>query len=309
MYWKITGTVIPAVFAFLIGGPAAAESTRLTAVEDNYPWPSPDGDKIVFESDRTGVAQIHVIDSDGTNLRQLTDIPGGAEAPVYSPDGQWIVFAAFPDGEDKGNDIFIMRADGTDQQRLTDAPGADGHPHWTADGERIVFNSDRTTPDPDAEWWDRWHEIFSMRRDGSDVRQHTRCETVCTFGSISPDGTKIAYRKVTDSSGFGWSFLLHDWNSEVFVSDLDGDNEINVSNSAAYDGWSRWSPDGSRLVFASNRAGPASVGQLYTVNPDGSELKQITDGPWSHTQPSWSADGTKIYAHQAEGGVVVMDLE
>ena len=58
------------------------------------------------------------------------------------------------------------------------------------------------------------------------------------------------------------------------------------------------SPDGVLIAFASNRSGPANVGQLYVVAPDGSGLRQITTGPWSYAQPAWSADGNTIYAYQ-----------
>ena len=66
----------------------------------------------------------------------------------------------------------------------------------------------------------------------------------------------------------------------------------------AQDGWPMWSPDGKRILFSSNRAGPAKIGQLYLVNPDGSGLQKITDGPGSFVQPSWSSDGKRIFAHQ-----------
>jgi TolB protein len=78
----------------------------------------------------------------------------------------------------------------------------------------------------------------------------------------------------------------------------DGSDPINISKSAAYDGWPAWSPDGKRIVFSSNRAGPANIGQLYAVDPDGSNLEKLTDGPGAFVQPSWSPDGRRIYVHQ-----------
>jgi len=78
----------------------------------------------------------------------------------------------------------------------------------------------------------------------------------------------------------------------------DGTNAINLTKNAAYDGWPMWLPDGRKILFSSNRAGPANIGQLYVINPDGTGLQQITDGPGSFVQPSWSRDGKKIFAHQ-----------
>ncbi len=285
------------LLAVMISAPvSAAPVTRLTNINNSYPHPSPDGTRIVFQSDRTGVPQVYVMSADGSDLRQLTDLSLGAETPVWSPDGKLIAFAAYVGEAD--NDVFVMAADGTNPRRLTHGPGYDGHPHWSADGERIVFNSDRTSPDPAADWSDRWHEIFSMRADGGDVQQHTRCRSVCTYGSLSPDGARIVYRKTVQSPAFSWFLQPGDRNSEVFVATLAGEQETNVSDSAAFDGWPVWSPAGDRIAFVSNRAGPAGTGHIYTVRPDGSGLTRITSDGWSYVQPAWSSDATALFAKQ-----------
>lgn len=287
-------------------------SRRLTSVINSYPSPSPDGLRVLFQSNRTGRYEIYVVNADGSGVVQLTDRPGDNVTPVWSPDGSRIAYAGSPGGN---SDIYVMTADGREWKRLTDDPGDDSHPHWSANGRRIIFNSARTTQDPDADWSSQWHEIFSMNADGTDLHQHTDHHTVCTYPSFSPDGTKIAYRKVTDTPAFAWDLTSAQRNSEVFVADADGSNEVNLSNNAAFDGWPAWSPDGARIVFASNRAGPANVGQLYIVNVDGTGLRQITGGPWSHAQPAWSLDGKKIFAYELLeteayefGDVVVFDV-
>jgi len=273
-----------------------AGTERLINTRDMYPGISPDGQKLVFQSNRSGSDQVYLMNIDDGKIRQLTDLPLGGESPAFSPDGQHIIFAAYV-GEGN-NDVFIMNADGSGLKRLTHGPGYDGHPHWSADGRRIVFNSDRTTTDRDASWSDRWHEIFSMNTDGSDLRQHTQCKSVCTYGSLSPDGKTVLYRKVIKTAGFNWELGGIEKNSEIFISDIDGSNERNITNNAAFDGWPLWSPDGSRIAFASNRSGPARTGQIWLMKPDGSDLQQLSDGPWSHAQPAWAFDGHSIYAYQ-----------
>lgn len=296
---------------------AAGEPERLLNVRDMYPSVSLDSHLLVFQSNRTGTNQIYrtqfgLASSDNV-VEQLTNAALGAETPVVSPDGNKIALAIYL--ADGNNDVFVMNVDGSDLRQLTFGPGYDGHPHWSADGSRIAFNSDRTTPDRDAAWSDRWHEIFSMKADGSDIRQHTKCRSVCTYGSLSPDGSKLLYRKVIAVAGLDWALNDIDSNSEIFVSDLDGNNELNLSRNKAFDGWPIWSPDGKRIAFASNRSGPALTGHVWTINPDGSDPVQLTSGEWSYAQPAWSLDGNYIFAYQnveAEdyefGSVVRMEI-
>ena len=268
---------------------------RLTNVIDSYPQLSKDRRLLVFQSNRSGTMQIYVSKADGTNIRQLTHLNFPAQVPCWSPDMKQIVFAAEPSGH---SEIFVMNADGSGIVQLTHTGGDDSHPHWSADGSRIMFNSSRTTPDPAADWSKQWHELFSMKSDGSDVKQHTHFKTVCTFGSFSPDMKRIVYRKVIDGPAFQWDLSSIGRNSEVFVANADESNEINVSKNAAFDGWPAWSPDGKLIAFSSNRAGPANTGQIFVVNPDGSGLRQLTSGPGGFAQPSWSTDGDRIVAYQ-----------
>lgn len=273
----------------------AVDGKPVTQVVDSYPAPSPDGKTLLFQSNRNGRTALYTSAIDGSGVKLLLDSRDDPSVAVWSPDGRRIAFAATVEGDQP--DIFVMDADGTNRKRLTTDGGDDSHPHWSADGERIFFNSARTTPVREAGWSDQWHEVFSMRADGSDVRQHTHCRAVCTFGSPSPDGRRIAYRKVVATPGFDWALAPMASNSEVFVANVDGSGERNLSNSAAFDGWPAWSPDGTRIAFASNRAGPASVGQLYLVGVDDGTLVKLSDGP-SHAQPAWTRDGRAIFAYR-----------
>jgi Tol biopolymer transport system component len=268
------------------------EQKKLTNIENAYPDWSPDGSRLVFQSNRTGSSQIYVMNSDGSKVVRLTTHSGNDAGPHFSPDGSKITFDSDRDGN---SEIYIMNSDGTGQTRLTTNPADDGHPNWSLDGTRIIFDSSRDTPNPKADWWDQYHDLYSMKVDGTDLRKITNCRTVCTYGSWSPDGKRIAYRKVINTPGFydDKNLTLSTTNSEVFIANSDGSNELNLSKSAAYDAWPSWSPDGTKILFGSNRAG---VTQVYVVNVDGSHLTRLMDDRETDedTRARWSRDASKI---------------
>jgi Tol biopolymer transport system component len=287
-------------------GTLAPTLTRLSNVRSSYPHPSPDGTQVVFQSDRTGRWEVFVVGSDGKGLRQLTAGPGDQMTPKWSPDGKTIAFVSAPAVGEPG-DVYLMAADGSGLRRLTDDPADDGHPAWFPDGTRIAFNSTRVTPDPSLPPAQQWHEVFSVDLEGGDVRQHTRCRTVCTYPAVSPDGRRVAYRKIVDGPALQWDFTPSQRNSEVFVAALDGSEERNLSNSGAYDGWPVWWPDGSAVVFASNRSGPARVASLWRAALADAAVTPLlpAHGDWGLAQPALSADARRLYVyldHETLGG-------
>src|SRR5947209_1009045 len=105
---------------------------------------------------------------------------------------------------------------------------------------------------------------------------------VNTYPVFSPDGTKLAFRR-----------MLGEMNSEVFVADSDGSDQRNLTNNPAFDGWPAWSPDGKQIVFASNRGN--SNYQIYVMNADGSNVRRVAPTEGRATAPQWSKDGKTIY--------------
>lgn len=300
----------PILYALLLVA-ADVDVSAVTSVRDSYPHLSPDGRTLLFHSNRSGKQAIWAADADGGHPRLLFD--GGTlgiepGTPVWSPDGGTIAFGMRPAGAtgDDESDVYVMRPDGSGIRRLTDAPGDDSHPHWSADGRRIFFNSARATPDLAAPWNRQWIDIYSMAADGGDIRRHTQCRAVCTYPVPSPDGRSVAHRRALDTPGRNWDQSETARNSEVFVTDLATGKGVNVSASPAYDGWPMWAPHGRFLVFASNRESEAMTGQIWAVRPDGSGLRRLTSGRWSRVQPSFSADGTRLFVYQ---GVEDADAE
>jgi Tol biopolymer transport system component len=298
---------------FCFSASAQNSVTIITQVVDGYPALSPDGKHIVFTSNRSGTYQIYTCNTEGENIKQLTHSSGSNATPVWSPDGDQIVFASERDND---SEIYIMNADGTEQTRLTNQPGDDSHPKFSPDGSKIIFNSPRSTPDLSVPWLEQFHEIYTMDREGNNLKQITSFKSVCTYPSYSPDGKKIAFRRITEDPGLDWALDSIDINSEIFVMDSDGTNPANVSNSEAYDGWPCWMPDSKTILFTSNRGGIAFRGQLYRVKTDGSGLKRLTNLDDSYVQASLSQDGKIIYAQRNRetetyeyGHIVAIEIE
>jgi Tol biopolymer transport system component len=106
-----------------------------------HPAYSPDGRRIAFSSDRSGVGNIWVCDSDGSNPVQLTDFGSHTGSARWSPDGRRIVFDSVEEGNEN---IYVVDAEGGIPRRLTDDPSADFTPTWSRDRRWIYFESDRS---------------------------------------------------------------------------------------------------------------------------------------------------------------------
>jgi TolB protein len=98
-----------------------SNQARLTTdnFTEEYPAWSPDGKKIVFQSDEYSEFQIYVMNADGTGRVRITDITADNKYPAWSPDGTRIVFYSKRDCPNDNGEIYIMNTDGTNQVRIT----------------------------------------------------------------------------------------------------------------------------------------------------------------------------------------------
>lgn len=103
---------------------------------------SPDGESIVFVSDRSGAMELWRCGLDGRNLKKLTSIGiHDLGSAVWSPDGAWIAFDAAIDERER--DVYVVSGDGGQARRVTQSHALDIVPNWSADGRWIYFASDR----------------------------------------------------------------------------------------------------------------------------------------------------------------------
>jgi TolB protein len=99
------------------------------------------GAQIAFISDRTGLPQLYIMNSDGSGIQPMTD-GGYASSPSWSPDGQFIAFAwdrKYGPGAPGGQDIYIMNVTTKAWTQLTHDTGRCDFPTWSPDGRHIAY--------------------------------------------------------------------------------------------------------------------------------------------------------------------------
>jgi Tol biopolymer transport system component len=126
-------------------------------------------------------------------------------------------------------------------------------PAWSPDAGKIVFQSNRSGD---------WH-LYTMKPDGTEVRDITPSLKDCRNPSFSPDGTKVVFY----SGGSG--------NDEIFVMNADGSGVHNLTNNPASDIHPHWAPDGKTIIFNSLRDDPDAY-DVYRMNVDGSGVTRLS---------------------------------
>ncbi|MGZ3146632.1 DPP IV N-terminal domain-containing protein [Lentzea chajnantorensis] len=302
---------------------AGSTPRQLTSGQYDHREPafSPDGTKIAFTSDRGGSYGVHVLDVASGAVTQLTGLPDEAAAPQWSPDGRRLVFTV-------GNAaVDAVALDGT-RERLVTAPagaqlfgascGPGGQPSYTLmrPGQADLMLGDRAVVTGQdvfgfAPLWDGGSVLYTADgkirlfdgRSTKDIpfsatvpvrtpRQH-RARTP-TGGQVrgiaspvvSRDGTKIAFRALN---------ALH------LLAD---GRTTKLTDGAYFDSDPDFSPDGTRLLYASDRTG---IAQLRVRDLRTGADEAHAPAPHAQTTPRFSPDGTKVAYVDQDGQVWVVD--
>jgi Tol biopolymer transport system component len=244
--------------------------------------------------DSTGGQHIFIANPDGTRERRLP-MPAPADVAVWSPDGsKLVVFAFRPDAPARP---ATVNPDGSGFT-LLEVPGLPRDidvvcPAWSPDGTRLLCQASRAPGDDPA-----LNGIYTIRAaDGGGLRRLTVNPYLPNgndlAGDFSPDGSRFVFARVKPgpepTPDIGQSAAL-------FVARSDGTGLRQITRYGlpfSHGGaTARWSPDGGRILFGSER------GALFTVRPDGTSLRKIpldTGGGRSFAfTPGWSPDGTGI---------------
>ena len=256
---------------------------------ENFPVLSPDGKRIVFESNRlrkesdpVNWMSLFVMNVDGTGETSL--VPGNSA--TWSRDGKSISFHTSASGKGKlisglpgaaanDSDIFLLNIDDflnkkSPARNITNNPEAvDDDPDWSPDGKKIAFTSHAVTDDQTNS---ATAEIYIIDANGKGKpKRLTNNNEEERAPDWSPDGKLIAYMCRKGEAPEGRSFGTF----EICIMNADGSGQKRITNNRVPELTVSWSPDGKQLVF--HRAvGGVGQFQLFTINADGTDEKQLT---------------------------------
>jgi Tol biopolymer transport system component len=249
--------------------------TRLTknAANDEQPAWSPDGKKIAFVSNRAGNGEIYSMYADGSSVTRLTNNAGLDRDPVWSPAGTKVAFASNRSGR---FEIYVMNANGSGVKRLTTnlpfqgcggtSIGQEILPTWSPGGGKIAFRHKATCFST---------SIDIMNADGTGVTKLTDAKFALRLG-WGRTGKIVFDGRVWPGEGLS--------DGEIAVVTVSGATVTRLTNNSANDVYPSWSPDASKIAFASNRNGNY---EIYAMNANGSGVSRLTSNSALDVWPAW----------------------
>jgi dipeptidyl aminopeptidase/acylaminoacyl peptidase len=275
---------------FLAFAPALAsgQSAKRAITLDDFakfksvgdPQRSPDGKWVAYVVGSTDVekdkrdSDLWMVSWDGAQTIRLTSGPESESSPRWSPDGRYLAFLASRGTEDekkKGSQIWLLDRLGGEAQKLTEIDGGVSDYSWSPDSKKFVFTKDDKDPADEPEKLEGWKR------------------------KTAPPIVIDRYHFKQDREGYLKRFYTH-----VFVFDIASKKLEQLTTGQFNDSAPAWSPDGTKIAFVSNRAGPDpdrhQNSDIYVVEARaGAEPSPLTtyvggDGG----RPSWSPDGQWI---------------
>ncbi len=295
----------------------AALALSLAVIPAQATFPGENG-KIVFVGNQSGTWQLYTINPDGSDIRQITNLPPTKLelwTPAFSPDGRRILFAhdtaknpcsagMFP--ATGCVDLYVINADGSGLIRLTD-DGLSWLGKWSPDGTSITFGhispltnevivatmkiaTSGEATELTNKFWLSFLPVYTP--DGNRIAFGSQLDgLVSAVWVMNPDGsdkdrlTPAPLEGVpSDVSPDGRRILVVDHEntpipSSIYVMALNGSDLRRLTRPGnSTDLQAGYSPDGKKIVFVSNRLSSDSSLDLFTMNADGSNITRIASG-------------------------------
>jgi len=289
--------------------------TTLLTVSAAFAGSAAQDGRIAFVGNQGGSFQLYTVNPDGSGIVQVTTLPPTlfeTWLPDFSPDGQRLTFCygTIDSSENAFTEIFVVNVDGSGLKQVTNDGLFDCFPRWSPDGSRIIFGrqSPRTqqlvattmwadgsgkkelssplwaigrsgfTPDGERILWETQQAgfisvLWIMDADGTHQKQLTSAPLKAgEVSAPSPDGKHVVFIN-NQSTPPEVPNALH-------VMDIDTGTITQITQpvGVSHDVLPNYSPDGARIVFASDRMSADGSLDLFIINSDGSSLTRIAAG-------------------------------
>jgi TolB protein len=227
--------------------------------------PGPFLSRIAFISDRSGSAEVWVMDWDGANPKQLTKHGSIALAPAWDPAGKHLVFTSYLRGAPA---LFVLTPQEGYLRLLHDQGGVNSSATFSPDGERIAFASST----------DGNVDIYEMALANGTPRRLTTARGIDTQPAWAPNGRQIAFTSTRSGS------------PQIYLMNVDGTNVRRLSFGGEFHDESTWTYDGTRVACTTRVNGRF---QLTTINTITAE-RTVLAGPGNNESPVFSPDGSML---------------
>jgi Tol biopolymer transport system component len=267
--------------------------------------------QIAFVSERGGRPQLYLMDADGGNVTQVTNVAEGACQPAWSPDGAQLLFVTPCTRKEEQyprSAIYVVNPDGSGLRPFITRLGGTFDPDWSINGVAFTF-LDSNRP-----------QIFVADAQGAGAIRISGLRSGDSQPSWSPDGERLAFRNATRSGTLTIYWMFKDGtfagggaNPDVISREVvagspawstDGQYVAFVVNTQIWlAGWDKlgfdaqplttagpnadpdWSPDSQWIVFESWR--DAAQHDIYRMMFTGGQLTRLTNDPALDYQPAW----------------------
>jgi TolB protein len=230
--------------------------------------------KLAFVGTATGNKEIYISDYDGRNVRKLTSDKSIALFPRWSPKGDKILYNSFKDG---GPKLYLRDIGSGSDRKISARKGLNIGAAWGPDGTSIALTlSHRGNPD-----------IYAIDLKGKILSRLISNWGIDISPTFSPDGRKIAF--VSNKSG----------SPQIYVHDmLENRIERITFFERKYNTAPNWSKL-NRIAFSGLKNDHVDI---YTIDPDGSNLRALTENQGRNEDPVWSPDGRYLIFSSDRGG-------